>query len=137
MKTLILAIYFSSFAGAAEAKVSIITNAANAAAPERDRITEIFLGKARRWPDGAATKPVDLPEGSAVRNEFYAALLGKSDMEMKKYWATTIFTGAGIPPKSLVSEGEVVQFVKDNPGAIGYVNGVPNAPGVKVLLTLE
>ncbi len=75
--------------------------------------------------------------GSGTRNEFYQELLGKSDMDMKMYWSTTIFTGAGVPPKAMGNDKEVVKFVEENPGSIGYVDSASTGTGVKVVLTVK
>jgi ABC-type phosphate transport system substrate-binding protein len=119
------------------AEVSVIVNSAQKAPADLEQVRLIFLGKARRWPDGSALKPLDLPVGSTTRNEFYQELLEKSDLEMKMYWSTTIFTGAGTPPKLLGSDNETLKFVEENPNAIGYVNSASVRSGVKVLLTIK
>lgn len=141
MKLRILALVLGGFCffGAFSAQASglaVIVNAANTATADKAKIKAYFLGTARRWPDGSSVKTVDLPEAHPVRNRFYEGLLGKNEFDMKMYWSTTIFTGAGIPPKSLAEEKEVVKFVKENPGAIGYVGTDVKDDGVRVLLSL-
>lgn len=122
---------------AAFAGTSVIVNAANKTAPDREKIKAVFLGTARRWADGSPAQPLDLPANDAIRNGFYEKLMDKSGMEMKIYWSTTIFTGAGVPPKPLSNAGEVLKFVEENPGAVGYVDSASAGPKVKVVLTLE
>jgi ABC-type phosphate transport system substrate-binding protein len=123
---------YPAFAG-----VSVIVNPSNHTALGKAEIKALFLGTTRHWSDGSAVKPVDLPLGNSIRNEFYQDLLGKSDMDMKMYWSTTIFTGAGVPPKSMSNGKEVVKFVEENPGAIGYIDSSESASGVKSVLTVQ
>ncbi|MGZ3693371.1 MAG: phosphate ABC transporter substrate-binding protein [Bdellovibrionota bacterium] len=130
------ALLFST-ASAAIAKPVVIVNLANQTQPDREQVKNIFLGKARVFAEGSPAKPVDLPEGSSLRRSFYSAMFGKTDMDMKLYWSTTIFTGAGTPPKTLESEKNVVEYVKENPNAIGYVESATAGDSVKVLFSVE
>ena len=44
-----------------------------------------------------------------------------------------VFSGAGVPPPELDSEGDVVKFVLKNRGAVGYVSAGVNLQGAKIL----
>jgi hypothetical protein len=44
--------------------------------------------------------PVDLPENSAVRAEFYKKLCDKDLAEVKALWSKLVFTGKATAPKS-------------------------------------
>jgi ABC-type phosphate transport system substrate-binding protein len=134
---LALLLFAGNAVAAQAAKLDVIVNSANVNNVDLEKIRNIFLGRVRSFKEGEPARPVDLPEGNPVRSEFYAALLGKSDMDMKLYWSTTIFTGAGIPPKTLEDEASVIQNVKNNPNAIGYVPAGSAGKGVRVLTTLS
>jgi ABC-type phosphate transport system substrate-binding protein len=136
--TLFALLFFAGTAAVAQAaKFDVIVNSANTNTVDLEKIRNIFLGRVRSFKEGEPARPLDLPEGSPVRSKFYAALLGKSDMDMKLYWSTSIFTGAGIPPKTLENEASVIQNVKNNPSAIGYVPAGSADKGVRVLTTLS
>jgi ABC-type phosphate transport system substrate-binding protein len=94
---------------------SAITSLSNA------QVTDIFLGKVNRFPNGTLAVPIDQIEGSPARDEFYATFAGKSPAQVKSLWAKIIFTGRGQPPKAVSSSGEVRKLLAANPQAIGYL----------------
>jgi ABC-type phosphate transport system substrate-binding protein len=124
-------------AGEARAQVVVIINPANTAKIDLQYVKNIFLGKVRVFPEGLVAKPVDIIEGSDLRNVFYSSVFGKSEMDMKLFWSTAIFTGAGTPPKALESERDVLKYVSENPAGIGYVSSGKADKSVKILLSLE
>jgi len=98
----------------------------------RTELSAIFLKRVRRWPDRVDIIPVDQPGTSRVRERFTRAIHGKSVAYVTRYWHRLIFSGRGIPPLELSSSSAVVEFVKANRGAIGYVDlTTPDEPEVK------
>lgn len=93
----------------------------------------LFLRKVSRWEHGTEVSPVDLPQDSPVRRSFTREIHGKSVMAVKAYWNRVIYSGGGLPPPVKGSEREVVEYVKRNEGAIGYVSSGTSTRGVKVL----
>jgi hypothetical protein len=53
--------------------------------------------------------------------------VSKTAAQFSSFWKQAIFTGKGTPPKAFASEAELIKFVGETPGAIGYVttNDVP------------
>lgn len=82
--------------------------------------TQIFLKQIRTWSDGTAIEPVDLQEGSPVRDEFYRTVTGREPAQLRAYWARQAFTGMGFPPRQAVDANEATRIVTETPGAIGY-----------------
>lgn len=112
----------------------LIVNPANpATAVDRAFVAQAFLKKVRRWPDGHTIQPVDLTRDSAVRRQWSLDLLGRSVDAVKNYWQQLIFAGRDLPPPELPSDTDVVTYVLQNPGAIGYVSGGTPLRGAKVL----
>ncbi len=85
-------------------------------------VADIFLGRIRRFPNGAAARAVDQPEGSASRDEFYAMFAGKSPAQVKSHWAKIVFTGRGLPPAAISSPTELKQRIAADTSAIGYLD---------------
>ena len=106
---------------------------------DKRQLQKIFLAKIRDLPNGVKAELVDLPEGDETRDAFYQHLVNRDDMQLKAYWSRLIFTGSGSPPKVMDSSQEVIDFVAENPGAIGYVNAsdIQANASVKILLKLE
>jgi ABC-type phosphate transport system substrate-binding protein len=107
---------------------SLVTTLTNA------QLTDIFLGKANRFPSGAPAVPIDQPEGSSARNEFYARFAGKSAAQIKAFWSKIIFTGRGQPPKEVANSIEMKKRISENPSTIGYIEENMVDDSVKVVL---
>jgi ABC-type phosphate transport system substrate-binding protein len=101
--------------------VAVVAMGNPVVALSRNEVVDIFLGKASRFPDGSQTVPIDQPEGSNARDDFYRQYAGKSAAQLKAHWSKIIFTGRGQPPKDVSSSAEVKKFVANNPHAIGYI----------------
>jgi ABC-type phosphate transport system substrate-binding protein len=86
------------------------------------QVEDLFLGKTIRFPDGAIAVAIDQAEGSAVRDEFYDKIFGKSAAQIKAYWSKIIFTGRGQPPPTVSSASEMKKRISENPAAIGYID---------------
>ncbi|NMO20839.1 hypothetical protein HPC49_45060 [Pyxidicoccus fallax] len=100
----------------------------------RERLSHYFLKKETRWTSGVEVQPVDLPEESAVRASFSEEVLQRSVQAVRAWWQQRIFSGRGLPPETRASDAEVVQFVRDTPGAVGYVSAGTDVRGVQVLV---
>lgn len=98
-------------------------------------MTDIFLGRATRFPNGLLAVPIDQEEGSVARDEFYAKLAGKSAAQMKTYWSKIIFTGRGQPPQEVADGAAVTKLILENQAAIGYIERDRVDASVRVLLT--
>ena len=89
---------------------------------------QIFLGAVTRI-DGRPVQPVIARDGDAHR-QFVAACLGKTESGLQNYFRTRVFTGKGSPPKSFATAGEIIKYVSDTEGAIGYVSPDVDLAGV-------
>jgi ABC-type phosphate transport system substrate-binding protein len=99
----------------------------------RDFVTQAFLKRVTRWPDGRAIRPVDLHSTARARSSFSSNLLNRSVTAMRSYWQQRIFSGRELPPPELDSDDAVVRYVLENPGAIGYVSTGTRLYNAKVL----
>src|SRR3982750_1185614 len=71
---------------------------------DRSYVTDAFLKKTTRWPNGDVIKPVDLAGDSAVREKFSNDVLKRSVAAVKSYWQQIIFSGRDVPPPELPSD---------------------------------
>jgi ABC-type phosphate transport system substrate-binding protein len=99
-----------------------------------DHIAKIFLGKINTYPSGGNAVPLDQPEGSVARDEFYLKVANKSAAQLTAYWAKVIFTGDGYPPRLLEGNSAVKRAVAGNPNAIGYIEKSVVDSSVRVIL---
>ncbi len=96
-------------------------------------LERIYLGKQTRWENDEAIIPVMLKKGP-VHDAFVEDFLGRSVHRFVTYWRQMVFTGKGIPPRGFANEQELVTFVAETPGALGYISAETAVAGVKVLL---
>src|SRR5574343_1593734 len=102
-------------AQAASAQVAVIVNPKSPlASMTQDQVASIFLGKTNTLPSGAAAAPADLPESSAIREQFYSKAAGKTSAQVKATWARLTFSGKAQPPKELATAADVKKFVASN-----------------------
>lgn len=123
--------------GTASAEVVVIANKSGPDTMTKEQVADVFLGKAPSLPSGASAAPVDLPESSPLREEFYTKATGKSAAQVKSYWAKMSFTGKGTPPKESATSADVKKAVSATPGGIGYIEKSAVDGSIKVVLTVN
>jgi ABC-type phosphate transport system substrate-binding protein len=117
-----------------EDSLKLVVNPSNpVSSVTRDQASRIFLKKSSTWDNGQRMMPVDLDESSPVRAKFSQIILGKDLAAVSSYWQRQIFSGGGTPPPTKGSDAEVLAYVRDNPGAVGYVSATADTTGVKVI----
>ena len=130
---ILFAAALSAVTAHAHAQVIVISNPAvkNADITKGD-LRDVFSGDLSNLKDGSHVIPILLKAGPTT-NEFLAAYIGKSDAAFRASWRSLVFSGQASMPKSLDSEAAIVEFVAQNPGAIGYISKATPHVGVKVL----
>lgn len=113
----------------------VASSASSLAALSKTEVRQLYMGNASSA-GGAKVMVLDMPEGSEQRKSFYASVAGKSEAQLKSYWARMIFTGKGTPPKQVRGPKDMARTLKANPQALGYVREEDLQPGMKVLLRL-
>lgn len=116
-------------AGAQAETVVVVSAKSPASNMSKEQVADIFMGRATSF------TPLDLPEASSVRDEFYSKVTGKSAAQAKSYWAKLSFTGKGTPPKEVPNSAELRKEVADNPSLMGYIEKSAVDGSVKVLFT--
>lgn len=118
----------------AEAEVVVVVSSASPVVSlKKSDISNIFLGKTSRFPDGGRAVPINQQEGSADRNEFYDLYTGKSAPQLKAHWSKMIFTGRGQPPQEVGNLDELKAALAKNKEIITYVDASMVADGMKVI----
>ena len=81
--------------------------------------------------------PIDLESGSNLRKDFYRGLVKRSEAQIDAYWAQLIFAGRMKPLRRAGAAAEVIELVRNEPRAIGYLREEDLQPGVRVILRLD
>ncbi|HSM93182.1 MAG TPA: hypothetical protein VLT47_09860 [Anaeromyxobacteraceae bacterium] len=119
-------------AASAAADFVVVVNPSNPTSSlPRSDASRLFLRSTTQWPNGEHVKPVDLAKGSPVRAAFTKDVLGRSVGAIEQYWTQSVFSGRAVPPPEKRTDAEVIAFVRETPGAIGYVSAGANTEGVR------
>lgn len=125
LKRLGIAVIGLALSLGADAAVADVVAVVSAGSPvttiSKSQVADIFLGRATQLPGGEQAVPIDQPEGSTARNEFYFRFAEKSPAQLKAHWSKIIFTGRGQPPQEVSNGIEVRKRVAKSPHAIGYI----------------
>ncbi|MBI4979118.1 MAG: hypothetical protein HZC28_16680 [Spirochaetes bacterium] len=137
MKTIITLLALSLMAplAAQETDIALIVNKAIAVEKiSAQDVRDIFTAKKRSWDDSTAVKIViqskNLPS-------FFEKFLGMSDSSFKKLWLKLTLEGKAKAPTDLTSDTEVLKYVAENSGAIGYVKAAALTDAVKRVSVTE
>ncbi|VAW56037.1 hypothetical protein MNBD_GAMMA07-1696 [hydrothermal vent metagenome] len=127
---------FMLFSSALYATTVVIVNTANPDASISKKVAKkIFMGK-KTSTGSTEVIPVDQSEGSTARDDFYKKAAKKSPEKMKSYWSKMIFSGRAQPPKVISGDAAIIDWVKQNKNAIGYVDSSSVNSSVKLILEL-
>jgi len=113
----------------------VIVNANNpVSSVDARQLSRMFRKEITRWADGSAVAPVDQKPDSPARAAFSTGVHGRSPALIAEFWRQQIFSGRSVPPTEKASDAEVMEFVRANPGAVGYVSSTaPLGAGVKAV----
>ncbi len=77
----------------------------------------------KRWPDiNKNIRPADYKSKNGAQTAFYANVLGLSATDVETYFTQKQYESAEKPQDKFSSESELINFVADEVGAIGFVN---------------
>lgn len=124
--------------GSANAEVVVIVSAkSQVVSLNINQVANIFLGRSSRYPSGGEAIPIDQPEDSPLRQEFYAKTARMSPSMLKEHWSKLVFTGRGQPPREAASSDAVKKMVAENPKLLGYIDRSAVDAGVRIVLVPE
>ena len=98
-------------------------------------LRSIFLEEKRSLNNGSHVEPVLAKNGEA--HDVFLQYIGKSDDALRTHYRSLVFTGTGTMPRFLDSDTEIVNYVANTKGAIGYVSSDFPAERVTVLSILQ
>lgn len=84
-------------------------------------LQKVFLGTRTIWPDGKKVTVVVLEKGE-VHESFLKEVVKKKPVQFSLIWKKQIFTGKALSYKVMKNDKEVLAFVRETPGAVGYIS---------------
>lgn len=134
---LLMMLSFGHFVFAAEPVISII---ANSSVPVSQinigQLKDIYLLNKHQWSDGSSIVIINRPSISEIRHRFEDEILGTTPKKYALHIEKKHYLGVKLP---IIQESTqaVIAFVQSVPGAIGYIEGLPNNKLVKVLMVVK
>lgn len=95
-------------------------------------VQEIYLGKMKVWDNGQKIMLVIL-KNSEITDRFLKEYVKKNYNVYDNYWKKQLFIGAGKPPKVFQREKDLLEYVSETKGAVGYINSQSYNDSVKIL----
>jgi ABC-type phosphate transport system substrate-binding protein len=132
---ILITIAFIFFSGGVYSQsFKIIVNSSNSITSlTKKEVSDFFLKKKTTWASGGIVKPVDHTTNSKTREDFSQQIHGKGIVAIRNFWQQAAFSGTITAPPEKNNDGEVIEYVKKNPGAIGYVSSSTSTDGVKTI----
>jgi len=125
-------------AAPAHADFYLVVQAAN---PQRSltqkEAVDLYMGHSRAFANGDFALVFDLPRDNPRRAAFYETLTGMSQAQVNSYWSRLMFSGQSMPPQALPDEAAMVEIIKRNPSAIGWLSKEPSDKQLKTLLVIK
>lgn len=100
------------------------------------QLQSIYLGD-MPFLHGMRIIPLDQDMNSVNRMDYYDSVVAMPTAQVISHWSKLIFTGKGQAPMSLSDDKSILEFVKDNPNAIGYINSKSISNDVKIVNTIK
>ncbi|MBU0679877.1 MAG: ABC transporter substrate-binding protein [Proteobacteria bacterium] len=117
----------------ADADFVLVVNVGNDVARLSPHEVElIFLSRKRIWPDGGNIAAV-INENPKIYESFSYTLLKRSPRQYLIFRKKMLFRGQGMPPPTVQTDQEVIDFVAAHVGGLGYVSPEAVTPAVKVV----
>lgn len=113
--------------------VADIVVIANKNVPNIDARTigKVFTGKIMSM-NSITLIPVHLNNDS-VKTRFLQKFVGMNEEEYIAYWTVRQYIGKGVSPKEFSTTSAVILYVKQTPGAIGYVHDTDLVEGISII----
>ncbi len=116
----------------------VIVNKSNTVSSiSQKELAMVFLKKRKSWEDGTGITPIDQNPNAKVRESFSMEVFKKKVAAIRSYWQKAMFSGMTAGPEEKDSDSEVIEYVKNNKGAIGYISANTPLNGVKVISIVE
>src|SRR6267142_482272 len=119
----------------AEQSLAIIVNQSNSVENfSMAELRKIFLGERSHWPNGRRITLVMLDPAQPERKVILREVYGMNEKDLNQHFIQGVFTGAVfVSPKTLGTPSDVLKFVFNVPGAIGYLRVAEIDGSVKIL----
>ena len=117
----------------------IVNEKINAETITSANLKAIYAGNMNFWPTGERVRAARLNDESSLTTQFLNEVMQNTLPEFLQHWRHKLFAGRALPPKKVENDADMIRFVKEYEGAIGFVSNGTNtkAAGVKSIRVTE
>jgi len=122
--SIIVGLYFANlaFGDCVQAQTVVVVNKANPVVNlAKAQLLAIYLGDEIVWENQNRIYPVTLTTNQSITKTFFEKGLRKKVERVKRIWVKLSLSGKTSPPKILNSVAQVVEYISQNEGAIGFI----------------
>lgn len=120
------------------ADIAVIVNKNNQVRQmTQQQVSDLYLGRSHIFPNGDYALVFDLPRDANLRERFFSKIANMTQQQLNSYWSRLMFTGQVQPPQAMPDERTMLELVRRNPGAMGYVSAESLDATVHVVLKLK
>lgn len=87
----------------------------------------------RHWSDGSNVTVFVLQDDNPLHKQFCKQILNVFPHQMRRNWNKLVFSGTGQAPILLENKDEMINKLRDTPGAVGYLSGKDLTKDIKIL----
>ena len=128
----------AAFAHRAHADFYIVVQVNNPQpALTKEQAVDLYMGRVRAFANGDFALVLDLPRSSPKHAAFYWSLTGMTPAQVNSYWSRLMFSGQTLPPQPLPDEATMIDIVKHNSSAIGWLSREPADKQLRTLLVIK
>lgn len=97
------------------------------------QLRRIYTMRQTQWPDGSRITVYVLPRQHVLHVNFSKERLQMFPYQLDRIWNKLTYSGLGVAPIMVNSPEELINAVKETPGAIGYVENIKDEETVNVV----
>ena len=97
------------------------------------QLRRIYTMRQIQWPDGHRITVFVLPRQHALHLRFSKERLQMFPYKLDRIWNKLTYSGLGVAPVTVNTPKELVDAVRETPGAIGYVESIKDEEAVHVV----
>ncbi len=114
---------------------TVIVNSSNSVSHlSKAALRNIYLGNTSTWDNSKQIIITDYVADNNLRSEFSDKYLNLSPKKVSMIWIKVSLSGKSVPPNVFHTESEIIKFVSENEGAIGYLASAVNLPkNIKII----
>lgn len=99
-------------------------------------LSRVYAMQIKTWPSGNPIKVYSFSSQTPEFNTFVTSKAKLQPHQLNRHWKRLLFTGTSRVPVITNSTNEMIEKVRNNPGAIGYVD-ISSLPTDLKVLTVE